>query len=151
MSIPSMADAPFHCPPDVVLDLPVPPSVNKTRRYDTVCTRLVRDWKDRAMPMVLAAKTSKDNPLRLSKIKRFEIAIVISEDHTNMDLDNGIKTLIDYLKAIEIIKDDSPKNLRGLTVIWGSREDAPEGCRVYVKPIADITMADIRRNVEAIA
>lgn len=121
---------------DIVLDLPVPPSVNKTRRYDMAATKIVRAWKDAAEPLVLVAKTSKANPLRLSKIERFEIAIVISEDHTEMDLDNGIKTLVDYLKTIGVIRDDAKKNMRGLTVTWGDSSEAPEGCRVYVRPLA---------------
>ena len=127
---------PFASPEAVMLDLPVPPSVNKTRRYDMASTRIVRDWKERAEPLVLAAKTSAINPLRLSKISRFEIAIVLSEDHTEMDLDNGIKTLIDYLKTLGVIRDDAKKNMRGLTVVWGERADAPEGCRVFVRPCA---------------
>jgi Holliday junction resolvase RusA-like endonuclease len=129
---------PFAMPDEapVFLDLPVPPSVNKTRRYDMASTKIVRDWKDRAEPLVLAAKTSAINPLRLSKIKRFEVAIVVSEDHTSMDLDNGIKTLIDYLKIIGVIRDDAQRNMRGLTVTWGTSADAPEGCRVFVRPCA---------------
>lgn len=128
---------PFAMPADqVMLDLPVPPSVNKTRRYDMAATKLVQRWKDLAQPLVLAAKTSAANPLKMSRIDRFELAIVVSEDHTNMDLDNGIKTLIDYLKTIGVIKNDAPKNLRGFSVIWGSRADAPEGCRVFVRPCA---------------
>lgn len=129
---------PFALPPEtaVMLDLPVPPSVNKTRRYDMASTRLVLAWKDRAEPLILAAKTSALNPLRLAKIKRFEIAIIVSEDHTEMDLDNGIKTLIDYLKTLGVIRDDAKKNMRGLTVIWGNSADAPEGCRVFVRPCA---------------
>lgn len=125
---------PFALEEPIFLDLPVPPSVNKTRRYDMSSTKIVRDWKDRAEPLVLAAKTSAINPLRLSKISRFEVAIVVSEDHTEMDLDNGIKTLIDYLKIIGVIRDDAKKNMRGLTVIWGSAAEAPEGCRVFVRP-----------------
>lgn len=132
-----VSDPPFIAPEQpVMLDLPVPPSVNKTRRYDMASTHLVQSWKRRADPLVLAAKTSALNPLRLSKIQRFEIAIVLSEDHTEMDLDNGIKTLVDYLKTIGVIRDDAKKNMRGLTVTWGGTADAPEGCRVFVRPCA---------------
>lgn len=138
-----VSNPPFAAQPDVVLDLPVPPSVNQTRRYDMAHSKMVRAWKDKAEPLVLAAKTSANNPLRLSKIERFEVAIVVSEDDTNMDLDNGIKTLVDYLKTIGVIKDDAKRNMRGLTVIWGTREDAPEGCRVYVRPVPPQSMGDI--------
>lgn len=130
-----VSSPPFMAPEQpVMLDLPVPPSVNKTRRYDMAATKIVQSWKQRADPLVLAAKTSALNPLRLSKIQRFEIAIVVSEDHTKMDLDNGIKTLVDYLKTIGVIRDDAKKNMRGLTVTWGAAADAPEGCRVFVRP-----------------
>lgn len=137
---PAAKRAPPPAPPPIIveepifLDLPVPPSVNKTRRYDMAHSKLVRNWKDKAEPLVLAAKTSAINPLRLSRISRFEIAVIVSEDDTQMDLDNGLKTLIDYLKIIGVIRDDSKKHMRGLTVTWGSRSDAPEGCRVFVRP-----------------
>lgn len=126
---------PFALPAEpITLDLPVPPSVNKTRRYDFTHSKLVNAWKGQAEVHVLAAKTSALNPLRLSKMMRFEIAIVLDEKRTKMDLDNGIKCLVDYLKGIGAIKDDAQKNMRGLTVIWGTAEDAPEGCRVFVRP-----------------
>lgn len=127
---------PPFAPSDIVLDLPVPPSVNKTRRYDMAHTKIVTEWKKKAEPLVLSAKTSSANPLKLSRIERFEIAVIISEDHTEMDLDNGIKSLVDYLKTIGVIKDDAKRNMRALSVIWGSSEDAPEGCRVFVRPCA---------------
>jgi hypothetical protein len=41
--------------------------------------------------------------------------------------------LIDYLRRIEVIQNDSPKYFRKLTVEWGT---APEGCRVTVKACA---------------
>jgi Holliday junction resolvase RusA-like endonuclease len=56
---------------------------------------------------------------------------VLSEHHTKIDLDNGLKALIDYLRRIELIEDDSHKHMRRLVVEWGI---APMGCRVTVRP-----------------
>lgn len=132
-ALPSMADAPFHCPPDIVLDLPVPPSVNVTRRIDWKAARAVTAWKNVADAYVIAAKGRTQNPLRLMKVPRFELVITLSEHHTKIDLDNGLKALIDYLRRIELIEDDSPKHMRRLVVEWGL---APFGCRVIVRPMA---------------
>ncbi len=128
----SFADPPFACPPDVVLDLPCPPSVNKVRRVDWSSVRVVKAWQNVSNAYVLAAKGRANSPLKLTKIPRFELHIVMSEHHTKIDLDNGLKALIDYLRKIELIEDDSPKHMRRLVVEWGL---APFGVRVTVKPV----------------
>jgi Holliday junction resolvase RusA-like endonuclease len=132
-AIPSMSDPPFAVPPDIILDLPAPPSVNRTRRVDWASARTVKAWANVADAYVLAAKGRQISPLRLKKIKRFELHIAMSEHHTKIDLDNGLKALIDYLRRINLIEDDSPKHMRGLHVTWGL---APMGCRVTVKEVA---------------
>lgn len=132
-ALPSQSDPPFACPPDVVLDLPCPPSVNRTRRVNWAAKRETDAWRNVANAYVLAAKGRAVNPLRMSKVKRFELVITLSEHHTKIDLDNGLKALIDYLRYIEIIEDDSYKHMRKLTVQWGL---APHGCRVAVRPCA---------------
>ncbi len=116
---------------DIILDLPAPPSVNKTRRIDYAATRAVKAWHNVANAYVLAAKGRAISPLQLVKIPRFHLLIVVSEHHTKIDLDNGLKALIDYLRRIELIEDDSWKHMRKLTVEWGL---APHGCRVIVRP-----------------
>lgn len=131
-AIPSMSDPPFAVPPDIILDLPAPPSVNRTRKVDWKAVKTLKAWSNVADAYVLAAKGRQISPLRLKKIKRFELHITLSEHHTKIDLDNGLKALIDYLRKIELIEDDSPKHLRGLHVVWGL---APMGCRVTVKEI----------------
>ena len=109
----------------ITLDLPVPPSVNRTRKVDWKAAVVFKSWIQQADTMVIASR------LKLSKLFCFSLHIVISEKHTRIDLDNGIKWLIDYLRRIEVIADDSPKHLRKLTVEWG---EAPEGARVTVAP-----------------
>lgn len=129
--VPSMADPPFAVPPDIVLDLPAPPSVNRTRKIDWKGKRQVAAFQNVADAYVLAAKGRANSPLRLTKIPRFELTITMSEHHTRIDLDNGLKALIDYLRRIGLIEDDSPKHMRRLVVQWGL---APFGCRVTVRP-----------------
>lgn len=128
---PSMTDPPFAVPPEIVLDLPAPPSVNRTRKIDWKGKRQLTAWGNVADAYVLAAKGRQNSPLKLVKIPRFELFVTISEHHTKIDLDNGLKALIDYLRRIELIEDDSPKHLRRLVVQWGM---APHGCRVTVRP-----------------
>lgn len=113
----------------MVLDLPAPPSVNRTRKLDFSALTLVNSWKNVVNAYVLAAKGRKVNPLKLTKISRFELHVVFAQTH-KLDLDNGLKALIDYLRKIEVIEDDSPKHMRKLTVEFG---DAPFGCRVTVR------------------
>lgn len=132
-SIPSMADPPFACPPDITLDLPVPPSVNRVRKIDYAGRRAVKAWQNTSDAYVMAAKGRTNEPLRLRKIERFEAVVVLSEHHTRIDLDNSLKCLIDYLKHLDLIVDDGPKYMRQITVRWGL---APMGCRITVRPIA---------------
>lgn len=131
-AVPSMTDPPFAVPPDIILDLPAPPSVNRTRKIDWKGKRQLTAWGNTADAYVLAAKGRAVQPLKLRKIACFELHILISEHHTRIDLDNGLKALIDYLRRIELIEDDGPKHMRRLTVEWGL---APHGCRVTVKSL----------------
>ena len=132
VSMPSMIDPPFAVEPDIVLDLPPPPSVNRTRKLDFSSLRITNAWKNVANQYVMVARARKISPLRLTKVPRFELTIVFAES-SRLDLDNGLKTLIDYLRKIELIEDDSPKHMRRLVVEFGT---APFGVRITVKPCA---------------
>lgn len=106
-----------------LLDLPPPPSVNRTRKINWRETKKIAAWHASADRMLLSVK------YRPPMIERFELRITFSEELVNFDLDNGLKGLIDYLRRIDAIVDDSKKHLRRLVVEWG---DAPEGCRVEI-------------------
>lgn len=136
-ALPSYSDPPFAVVPDMVIDLPAPPSVNRTRKLDFSSLRVTNAWKNVANAYVLAAKGRRNSPLRLTKVSRFELLVVFSETH-KLDLDNGLKALIDYLRKIEAIEDDSPKHLRRLIVEFGH---APMGVRVTIRPLASGTVA----------
>lgn len=133
IAIPSQADAPFHAPPDLVLDLPVPISVNVMRRVDWSSMARTSAWKGEADGYIYQAKRRRENPLKLQRIPRFEITLVFDEKQTHVDLDNGVKGILDYLVLREVIEDDGPKHMRRLVVEWG---EAPTGCRVTVRPCA---------------
>ncbi len=132
-ALPSQADRPFGVPPDIVLDLPPPLSVNRLRKVDWVNRKLAKRWREQADRLVMAQKVRTHNPVKFNKIARFEVLIVISEELSGNDLDNSSKCIIDYLHLIEIVEDDAPKNMRRVIVEWG---EAREGCRVTVRPIA---------------
>lgn len=116
----------------IVLDLPAPPSVNRTRRVDFAAGRKFKGWTKTADAMVLAGRARTRDPQPRSVPSPFAVEVVLSEAHTKIDLDNGLKWLIDYLCRIEVIEDDGPAHMRELVVRLGV---APEGCRVTVRPM----------------
>ena len=129
-----MADAPFHCPPDIILDLPVPVSVNKTRRIDWAGHRRAGKWKEQADRHLMVAKRRAESPVRLDNpVDRFELNILLSDAEADLDADNVCKVLIDYLRTRSLIKNDSKQHMRRLIVEFG---EAPTGCRVTIRPLA---------------
>lgn len=131
------ADRPFGLPAESFefsIDLPCPPSVNRTRKIDPAGRGLIRDFYRQADMLVLAQRGRTRAPLPIRKITgRFDAHILISEKLTSIDLDNGIKSIIDYAVRIELVPDDNPKFLRRLVVEWGA---AIEGCRLTLRSIA---------------
>ncbi|MBK5958092.1 hypothetical protein CCR97_08155 [Rhodoplanes elegans] len=120
----------------IVLDLPIPPLVNRTRRIDWSAHRLVKAWRRTADGLMLVARCRKVDPIRLAApLDRFEVEIMLSSEHTKGDLDSVIKTTIDYLKHAGLIVDDAQKHLRRLTVGWTCSEYASEGMRVTVREV----------------
>ena len=112
----------------ITLDLPAPPSVNRMRRIDLAAHRLALAWARTADNIVMAQRTR----MAAKSIKGpFELHVVIDATRTRMDLDNGLKALIDYLRRIEVIEDDGQKYMRRLVVELG---EAPEGCRITLLP-----------------
>jgi Holliday junction resolvase RusA-like endonuclease len=125
-------DRPFGCPPDVVLDIPLPPSVNRTRRIDPAAAREVERWKKQA-DMLLMASGQFRATTGIELPERFELQIILCEKKCRQDLDNSIKAAIDYLRRIELIRNDDKRYLRRLTVTWG---EAPAGCRLVLRGCA---------------
>lgn len=124
----SLADPPFAVPPrTIALNLPPPPSVNKTRRNHGKGQARLKKWHQSADMLVLSqGRLPKPIP------GQFEATIILAET-CRLDLDNGVKHVIDYARRLNLITDDNKNYLRRLTVEWG---DAPEGCRLTLRECA---------------
>lgn len=127
---PSFADAPFHAPPDVVIDLPPPVSVNRIWRANKAGKKRVSispeyaSWKRSADNLALATGSFRG----LKRINgKFEALIVLKR--CRGDLDNRAKGVLDWLQSRGVIEDD--KYCECLTIKWG---EAPAGARVTVRP-----------------
>lgn len=132
---PSSADPPFACPPDdpiiggIVIDLPMPPSVNRIWRANKAGANHVskspeyRAWLKHADQITLA--TAQFRGLKTIP-GPFEAKIVLRRQRG--DLDNRAKGVLDWLQSRCVIADD--KFCERLVLEWG---DAPVGCRVTVK------------------
>jgi hypothetical protein len=112
---------------DIVLDLPVPPSVNRSRRLDRAELKKSLAWQSAADSYALSQKVC-----RRKIAGRYEAIIVLDPEHAAGDLDNRIKALLDYAVRINLVADDSKKYLQRLTVEWGT---APFGCRLTLRAI----------------
>ena len=113
----------------MILDLPAPLSVNRTRRINWAAKPLIDGWIKAAHNLVMSQGRL---PKRISG--PFEAIIVLPHDSA-ADLDNTPKMVLDYLRRIELIDNDDPKHMRRLTLEFGR---APEGCRVTIMPWVDI-------------
>lgn len=124
------ADPPFACPPDTILDVPVPPSVNRTRRVNWAAKPIVDAWKREADGMVVAS-----GQFRAARkmAGRYELTVILDEKKCRADPDNILKVAVDYLRRLKVIENDSPKFARRITVEWGI---APSGCRLVLKDAA---------------
>jgi len=131
---------------DVVIDLPVPLSVNKLRRINWDQHKRAQAWRAVANNYLMVAKRRPVNPIRFDRIERFEMTVELDEKSVKSDPDNCLKMLIDYLVSVNIIKNDAPQNMRRLVVEWA---DLPLGCRVTIKPIP-LTMKDVARNAATV-
>lgn len=137
--IPSAADAPFHAPPDIVLDLPMPISVNriwrahKSGKGHVSISPEYRRWKNEAD--ALAMSTAQFRGLKPITGK-FEAKIVVKRSAG--DIDNRGKGVLDWLQSRGVILDD--KHCERITLEWG---DAPTGCRVSLWAMAPIAVKKI--------
>lgn len=123
-------DVPFKPPLECVLDLPAPPSVNRTRRLDSKGAGLVLRWVEQCDARIFASGGMK---MYRRVPRRFEATIIFDESLVNLDLDNGVKAVIDYVRRVGLITDDSKKYMRRLVIEWG---EAPHGCRLILREVA---------------
>ena len=143
----SFVDRPFGCPLDITLDVPVPPSVNVTRRIDHAGQRAVKNWKKNADNHLIQSSQYRRARTALGgkAANKFMIVVTLDETQTGIDLDNAIKVTLDYLKSRELIVDDGQNHCRGIDLRWG---EAPAGCRITLKPIENWqTLGEVSREV----
>lgn len=131
------ANPPFAAAPGrvIAVDLPVPPSTNSLWRQNGGNTRShvylspkYKAWKKSADMAVIAAGT-----LRGFKTIRgaFEVRIVLERQQAQRgDLDNRIKSVLDWAQSREIIAND--KHCQRIVAEWG---EAHMGCRLIVKEL----------------
>jgi hypothetical protein len=110
----------------ITLDLPIPISVNRLRRVDWASNRARKEYYLRT-DLWLSAYGPRPAPVRVIT-GAYELEIQIPEK-SRLDLDNHVKSLIDYLVEREFVAGDHKKFLRGYSVKW-----APiETCRIIIK------------------
>lgn len=109
---------------DIVLDLPAPLSVNRTRRIDWKTYPKVKAWLREADGLFLMQKRTLAPAIK----GRYEIIITL-RDGSSIDLDNTPKLLIDTVRRFNLVSDDDPSHMRRVTLEFGD----VEGCRVTVR------------------
>ena len=112
--------------PELILDLPLPPSVNRTSGLRLGNEhRLVKAWRKAADAHLMYTRQS-----RYLRAIDGEVAIEIWWHSPRIgDIDNRLKHLLDYLQRLRVVEDDS--RCRELHVRYGG---AHVGCRVRVRP-----------------
>lgn len=106
------------------LDLPAALSVNRTRRINWAAKPAIQKWIAKADILVLL-----QGRLPEQVTGPFQVTITLPEN-SRIDADNTPKQIIDYLRRLHLIANDSPKHMRRVVIEFG---DAPEGVRVTVK------------------
>jgi Holliday junction resolvase RusA-like endonuclease len=126
-----VSDPPFALPPDIVLDLPPPLSVNRLwRSQKSDAARITvrksgpyKDWIKRADDLLLELGQLKGvRPIA----GKFTALLIVRK--SAVDLDNNAKCVLDYLESRNFILNDAL--CQEITLRWG---DAPTGCRVTVR------------------
>src|SRR5215472_5869516 len=120
----------------IILDLPVPPSVNKLRRLNKAALRAYERWKQVADAIVTAhwaAMKFRGTGRPTLAGERVVVSIYISE-RARLDADNAHKALMDYLTRIEVISDDRKRFVRRIITEWVPPDQAPQGVRIVVAP-----------------
>lgn len=113
-------------PDDIVLELPLPLSVNKTRKIDWANHRKSTAWLRQADAYFLMQKQKLAPPI----LGRFEITIMLREG-CQRDADNCAKSAIDAIRRFRLVTDDDPSHMRKVTIQFGK----VDGCRVTIRAV----------------
>ena len=112
---------------EITLNLPTPISVNATRRIDWRNHARTKEWLRQADALFLTQKRGLPPPIT----GPFEIAITL-QNGSQIDADNALKLLIDFVRRVRLVTDDSPRFMKRITVEFGD----VEGCRVVIRPFS---------------
>lgn len=129
--------APFQMPEpmELTLDLPFPPSANKLwrrgKRAGMYLDPKYRAWIREADAHVTLAKAKRGHNTIAGPC---EAHISLSVDGGIGDLDNRIKSLLDYSQRIQLIEND--KLIMKITAEWVKASAAPYGCRLVLRELA---------------
>jgi hypothetical protein len=104
--------------------------VNRTRRINRASLPAIREWRRRSDALFLLQK--RKLAAGGSITGPFEATITIASS-SRLDLDNGVKLLIDTAREYGLVPDDSPKYLRRLTLEFGQTE---HGARLTLTQIS---------------
>ena len=115
---------------DITLDLPLPPSVNKTRRINWASYGDYKRWQANADKTLMFHKQNKQHPITGA----FEITIEIDYDTLRADPGNILKALEDYCVSRKFVPDDRKRFLKGICIKFV--DHLPDGCRVTLRPIS---------------
>jgi Holliday junction resolvase RusA-like endonuclease len=117
------------------IDLPPPPSVNRIRRLNKAEMHYYARWLD-ACSRTVTHQWAQAKMRGASRPNfgdaRVHVTVLLNEKMKLRDADNALKSCLDYLRRIEIIRDDSKQYVRRITVEWVEPKDAPEGARLTV-------------------
>jgi len=116
---------------EITLDLPVPPSVNETRKINRAAMGKLSAWRKAADKLVIYQRMRDRQNFKFIP-GAFEARIVVNSKQERRDLDNFCKSILDYIVSLRLVHDDRGAFLRRLVVEWG---EAPEGVRVTLKEL----------------
>jgi Holliday junction resolvase RusA-like endonuclease len=112
---------------EITLEMPIPPSVNRTRRIDWRGHKQKEKW---ALHCDLFLTAYGPKPLPCGERRQvsgpYQLEILLPQA-CRLDIDNPIKAVIDYLVLREFTPDDS--QLEGYSV----RRAPIEHCRITIK------------------
>ena len=125
----------IEVPLPIQIDLPPPPSVNRTRKLDKAGLRRLHHWHDRSDAQVTYQWAQAKLKIRSRPYMpgQFGIRIQVNEK-LKIDLDNIAKAVIDYCKRIELVTDDSKKYMRHVEIDWSDKLPKDCGARVLITP-----------------
>jgi Holliday junction resolvase RusA-like endonuclease len=121
---------------EIVLDLPVPPSVNEIWRpghWQFYRSKEYRLWQKRADALTYATKGWRNKHIP----GQYMATLILDEGVLNprSDGDNRLKVPLDYAKRLELITDDSITYCREWHVLLGDEDSAPQGARLILRAI----------------